>query len=377
MAITQKHNNRYHWLQSELPFKLPTNGLYYCTDSKNVYIYNINEDPELLFDSSSNPALYPLPVDLPVVWWTSDTDPITLMLSTDAWNIASLGTDWGLMVDETSTSISEDDLGNQSYINEDSVSFNINTYQLPAPVWESKALRQSVQLSDWNYVDWDEYFARVPLVDQRLIDEWILFVEYGRLKNPWQWYRGKYSARPRGSKISFYSPWYSQTQLTGRWYSAWTHNWVSVDRPNMFQVIHQWFDAPLLPRWSFYRIYNANFYNGIHDWVNNPVIQSWVPHMTWWRIKRVAWNVISDWSNWWRSVINWQLRDIPHSSSEWYSRLVVIKNGKVIKQWPVSEPLHLEWKLPIYRNEFERRYSLEQASTPITAKLTIEHKYKK
>jgi len=52
------------------------------------------------------------------------------------------------MVDETSTSISEDDLGNQSYINEDSVSFNINTYQLPAPVWESKALRQSVQLSD-------------------------------------------------------------------------------------------------------------------------------------------------------------------------------------------------------------------------------------
>lgn len=377
MAITQKHNNRYHWLQSELPFKLPTNSLYYCTDSKNVYIYNINEDLELLFDSSTNPALYPLPVDLPIVWGTSDTDPITLMLSTDAWNIASLGSDWGLMVDETTTSISEDDLGNQSYINEDSVLFNINTYQLPAPVWESKALRQEIFLSDWTYVYWDQYFARIPLVDQKLIDEWVLFVEYGRLKNPWQWYRRRWIDRPRGTKINFYSPWYWQSQQTWRWYSAWTHNSISVDRPNMFQVTNQWFETPLLPRETFYKMKNANYYTWIHDWSSPELLQYTVPAMTWTRTHEVSYSITNTISNAWRRVQNWQLRTKHHSSSEWYARLVVIKNGKVIKQWPISEALHLEWKLPVYWNEFERRYSTDNQYFTPTAKLTIEHKYKK
>ena len=78
MAIIQKHNNRYHWLQSELPFKLPTNSLYYCTDTKNVYIYNINEDPELLFDSSSQT---PQSNDWKILGNTS-TDPLVNFLWT-------------------------------------------------------------------------------------------------------------------------------------------------------------------------------------------------------------------------------------------------------------------------------------------------------
>lgn len=375
MAIIQKHNNRYHWLQTELPFKLPTNSLYYSTDSKNVYIYNINEDPELLFDASSNTVVYPLPVDLPIVWGTSDTDPITLMLSSDIWNIASLWLDGWLLVEETSTVISEDGLGNQSYINEDSVVFDINTYNLPAPVWESKALNQLKTLSDWNSVYWDEYFARIPLVDQKLIDDGVLYIEYGRLKNPWQWHRNKKWIRPRWSKINFYSPWYNQTSEGWRWYSTWHHN-ISIDRPNMFQISHQWFNAPLLPRETFYRMVIANYYNWNHTWAWETIPYS-VPHMTWWKIHRIASNVIWTWSNQNRRVINWTLKDIVHSSSEWYARLVIMKNGKVIKQWPISEPLHLERTLPIYWNEFERKYSTYNNSWYIRANLTIEHKYKK
>jgi len=367
MAITQKHNNRYHWLQSELPFKLPTNSLYYCTDSKNVYIYNINEDPELLFDSSTNPALYPLPVDLPIVWGTSDIDPITLMLSTDSWNITSLGSDWGLMVDETTTSISEDNLGNQSYINEDSILFNINTYQLPAPVWESKALRQWVILSDWTYVYWDQYFARIPLVDQKLIDEWILFVEYGRLKSTWQWKKRPWQLKARWTKISFYSPRYWQNAVSWRWYSAWHHN-SSIDRPNMFKVIHQWFNAEILPRNSFYVMKDCSFFNWAWAFSYS------IPRITGSRTKKIR-NVPSMIANWvW--PINWQLRDLVNSSSERYARLVVIKNNKVIKQWPISEPLSIEWKLPVYWNEFERVYSIENVSWTPIAKFTIWHKYK-
>lgn len=380
MPIIQKHNNRYHWLQSELPYKLPTNSLYYSTDSKNIYIYNINEDQELIFDASANNVVYPLNTELPIVWGTDALDPITLMLSTDTPNIAWLGTDGWLLVEETSTYIAENVDGVQIYINEEWIPFEIKkTYNLPAPQWEE--IDRNIwwlSLSDGSSVVWDFFWARVPLLDKALLASWQVYVEYGRVKRTYQ--RGnQYWNRLRWSKIEWYSPRNSQVQVTWRWYSAGTHNQIVVDRPNLFQVTHQWFLSPELPRNAFYRMFSAAYYNWDHSNEPNTSYLFWhnTPHMTWWRIHNIPYNMFNSTSSFNRRPQNAQLKTITHQASEWYARLVVIKDGKVVQQWPHSEPLFLSWTWGnVYWNEFERKYSLTNSYSPRQAHLTIWHKYK-
>lgn len=247
-------------------------------------------------------------------------------------------------------------------------------YQLPAPIREYKG-KSGKTMDDATSFEWDNFAARVPLVDQQLIDDWVLFVEYGRLKpihNKWNQNNGR-----RAWGISFWSTWVWATQVTGRWYSAWWHVglWWQVrntDAPNLYPVTVQGDTAFNVPYEAFYRLKDVEYFDEtIPSWV--AFLSPWMPHMKWGRYRRI-------WKTSWAITPNkryqWnQIKTQLHTKSEWYARLVVIKDNKVVQQWPISEPLYISWEWwPLYWDERNRTYNIN--SNPFIAHWTIENKYK-
>lgn len=257
----------------------------------------------------------------------------------------------------------------------------VSEYQLPAPQWELIENDVTKTFMDWNTVSWSDWWVRVPLVNQKVIDDWELFVEFGRIKRTYVRDLPPNSSKERGSKINWYSSWVNQSVET-MWYSWWHHTYndlpLLVDRPNMFPVTNQWYRTPALPRNAFYRMVDSRYYNWDNFSWSDPRIVWPQPHMTSAKIRKMATNVIQTWTNIGRQLPTNQLKDLTQQWSEWYARLVVKKDGKVVQQWPHSEPLFVEFTWwPIAWNEFYRQYQEDTSWTPRQAKITIWHKYKK
>jgi hypothetical protein len=77
------------------------------------------------------------------------------------------------------------------------------------------------------------------------------------------------------------------------------------------------------------------------------------------------------------------LKDVHQHSSERYARLVVIRDGRIIQQWPHSDPLFIELKWLPHWNERDRVYEKSTrfidgawSSKRIEAVGTIWHKLK-
>lgn len=257
--------------------------------------------------------------------------------------------------------------------------------QLPAPIWESLSWQNlPINLSDGNIVLGSNRWVRVPLINKDAITRGDIYIEFGRLKK--QYYKTNplfWVVKTIGSRINWYSRWDNDTSPYWKWYSSGSHtnqSWLMpTNRPNMFQVTHQWYLTPPLPRWSFYRLYNAKYYNGdFSNWINSiPYFNFFTPHMTGGKIHQLAGNVLQPITNIWRRVLAWQLKDKTHLWSEWYARLVVIKEGRVVQQWPHSEPLFIERQWLPYWDENKRQYSVDNLAAAIKANITIGHKYKK
>lgn len=257
---------------------------------------------------------------------------------------------------------------------------SVSEYQLPAPQWELIENDVAKTFMDWNTVSWSDWWVRVPLVNQKLIDDWELFVEYGRIKRLYERSLEPEWTRVRGRKINWYSSWIGWN-VEHMWYSWWDHtyNWdpLLVDRPNMFQVNTQGYRSEPLPWNAFYRMVESRYYNWDNYSWGDPRIIWPQPHMTSTKIRRMAKNVVSTIGNLWRKLPTNQLKDLTQQWSEWYARLVVKKDWRVIQQWPHSEPLFIEFEWwPIARNEFYRNYVIDTSSQLRKANITIWHKFK-
>lgn len=251
-----------------------------------------------------------------------------------------------------------------------------NPIILPAPRREIRDAQVVKTMSDWsNQIIWDTVFARVPRVEQSLIDNWELFVEFWLVRDK------RYSNRALNTRkwrrITWRSSWVASNVITWTWEWWGAHPQISVDRPNRFPVVGQNDLHWELPWFAFYRLAKISSFDE-----TNTLMSSNVPIITWSKIKRLAdpSNYLP-WQAYYKKRPKYQrFRDEVHQDSEWYARLVVVKEGRLEAVWPISEPLFIdvEWGFAFSNDVMDStsRPSLQWQQVPYKANASIWHKYK-
>lgn len=255
-----------------------------------------------------------------------------------------------------------------------------SSWWLPSPRREIKETGVVKIMADWSsQILGDTVFAKVPRVNQELIDEGELFVEFWLIRD--KRYSNRATRKDKGRRITWYSSWVwsSVVSWTGEW--GWAHPQVSVNRPNRFQVVGQNDLHWELPRFAFYRLRRVQ-----HLDERNTIQTSDTPAITGSKIRYMR-----DPSRYlpWQADYNkrpkfLRFRDEVHQDSERYARLVVVKNWRLESVWPISEPLFIdaEWWFSFNndtmdstsRNDIPSNW---QNIVPYIAHATIGHKYKR
>lgn len=215
---------------------------------------------------------------------------------------------------------------------------------LPTPTWRKNGV-SSETIWDGSYtVDCDLIYSKVPLVAQQFITDENLYIQYGRLMGK------KYARRngigvTRGGGIRWYSPCGNNNVglFNGSGEIGGNHNGNLFARPNLIKVTSQNFISPdPLPIWAFYGTYNCNVINGDITNGGGGTTISGVPYVTGTK-KNTGFGQFSNYHSTGsfsrKRPARPMLRNNTHARSVWFSRLVVIENGKVVKYGAVSEPV--------------------------------------
>lgn len=192
---------------------------------------------------------------------------------------------------------------------------------LPAPKWEEYGMSFK-NVMTWETVEWPIVFARLPLIDQELIDSGNVYLEYGRL-------RGLSKSKKR---IVF---WADSTWLyngTTTWW--WIHSNTSVTRPNRIPVTQSRDLMFELPREQFYRTRQTKYFDELSaNWLStyDELVCSWST-----RRPILEPNTFSE-----KPRLQ-NFKDEYQTVQARYARLIVIENWNVIAQWDISEPYYTE-----------------------------------
>lgn len=251
-----------------------------------------------------------------------------------------------------------------------------SSWWLPAPRREVRESGVVKTMADWSsQIVGESIFARVPRVDQELIDNGELFVEFGLVRD--KRYSNKALNTHKWRRVTRWSSWVASTVITwtGEW--GWAHQQIWVDRPNRFPVVGQNDLHWELPWFAFYRLAKISSFDE-----TNTLMWSNVPIITGSKIKRLAdpSNYLPGGSNYQRRPKYQRFRDEVHQDSEWYARLVVVKEGRLEAVWPISEPLFIdvEWGFAFSNDVMDStsRPSLQWQQVSYKANANIWHKYK-
>lgn len=251
---------------------------------------------------------------------------------------------------------------------------------LPAPRREVRDSQVAKTMSDWsNQIIGDTVYARVPRVEQELIDNWELFVEFWLVRDK------RYSNRAlnmhKWRRISWWSNWvwWNKVLWTGEW--GWAHPQIWVDRPNRFPVLWQNDLHWELPWFAFYRLRRVQ-----HLDERNTMQTSDTPAITGSKVRymRDPSRYLPWQADYTRRPKFLRFRDEVHQDSEWYARLVIVKEWRLESVWPISEPLFIdaEWGFSFNNDTMDSTSRNDvpsnwQSIVPYIAHATIGHKYKR
>ncbi len=215
---------------------------------------------------------------------------------------------------------------------------------LPSPQWR-KGTKQSQLLWDGSgTVECDSFYVKVPRVKQSLIDDGVLFVQFGRLDG--RKYTNNPTPKVRMKGIKWYSPCDASNapiypsgsgEIGGR------HNGNAMARPNLIPVTAQnQTITQALPIWAFYGTKDTLVFNGDISNSNGVSVVNGVPYLTG-SGKRAGKGMYSpDFYHRTGGLSKkrpkrpmWRSND--HARSVWYARLVVIRDGRVVSYGSVSE----------------------------------------
>ena len=182
----------------------------------------------------------------------------------------------------------------------------------------------------WETVYWPIVQARLPLIDQELIDSGNLYLEYGRL-------RGLSKSKKR---IVFWADGTWAYNWTTTW--GWTHSNVFVVRPNRMPVTQSRDLMFVLPREQFYKTRPTQYFDANTPWwlsIYDELVCSWSKKRS-----------IRDPLMFPQKPFLQNFKDKYHTVQARYARLIVIKDGNVVAQWDMSEP---------YFTETEKQFTIQ------------------
>lgn len=204
-----------------------------------------------------------------------------------------------------------------------------DSISLPAPKREEYGVWYKTILTG-EQVIWPIVQARLPLIDQELIDSGNVYLEYGRLR----W------LSKSKKRIVFWADWNWTYDGTTTW--GWTHSNVTVVRPNRIPATQSRDLMFVLPRELFYKTRPTQYFDETQaNWISvyDELVCSWSTR----RLILEA-NAFSN------KPLHQNFKDKYHTVQARYSRLIVIEDWNVIAQWDISEP---------YFTETEKQFTIQ------------------
>jgi len=219
---------------------------------------------------------------------------------------------------------------------------------LPTPIWVKDAGTVNVAIYTGQTVTCDIMKVKVPLVDQSLIDDLKLYVQFGRVSESDSRTRPTPSKRRR--RIKWYTPHIGGTGVyngSGEVGGSHTGN-TAVDRLNLIPVVQQNETVGDLPYWAFYGLTTS--YVLVGDPNNGFVVPAESFYMTGNR-KTTSVNptLFLPGSGLYKKRPQRPMtRSRTHSVGYWFCRLVVVEDGKVVAYGPhgeacVTTPAEVRW----------------------------------
>lgn len=245
---------------------------------------------------------------------------------------------------------------------------------LPAPIWVKFANSTSYLIGDGaTSAICDNVTVKVPLVDDSLIEEGKLYVQYGRVSE--RDYKSSPIPKVRPRRIKWYTSYVGGVNnYSGSGEIGGLQSNIIVDRPNLFQVpVQNWQCNVNLPYWAFYKTYSPAIFNG--DTVSSGQMLMSILYMTGnkkpYMINPDRFLPTGDLYR--KRPKNNSPRIGAHITSYWFARLVVVEEGRVTAYGPHGEALQVRPSV----NGFDNHYMVNVGySQGLTFKCTIANGYR-
>ena len=233
-----------------------------------------------------------------------------------------------------------------------SSSININnpspsSYSLPAPEWR-KGLTTNQTILTGENVDCDMFYPKIHRVNQQLIDDGELYVQFGVIKDY------DYSYSPIGPKyrrqgLKWYAPYPNTIGLTSGDIGGNTVNdGLITQRTNLIPVTAQ--NQTLtqaIPYWQHYKTRTIELLTA--DPTTNGTASVSAPYLTGTKNMKGMWSpnlYLPGGSRYKTRPKRSMTMHRLFSTSTWFCRLVVIRNGRVIQYGDISNPVIIRPNMP-------------------------------
>lgn len=216
-------------------------------------------------------------------------------------------------------------------------------YQLPAPLWR-KGTSQTQTILTGETVQCDMFYPKIQLVDQSLIDNSILYLQFGRITDKDYTYdSNSNSAQIRENGIKWYTPYPNPFETTsGIVGGGEINDTLITTRTNLIPITAQFQTlAQAIPYWEFYKTTSMSVFDGkVSTFGQTSILK--VPYMTGCKTNRdfsSPGQYLPGASRYKNRPQRPMTRQRVLSTSMWFSRLIVIENGRVKQLGEISTPV--------------------------------------
>lgn len=216
-------------------------------------------------------------------------------------------------------------------------------YNLPAPLWR-KGVSQTQTILTGENVQCDMYYPKIQLVDSELIDNGILYLQFGRITDKdYSFNSNTSTAQIRENGIKWYTPYPNPFETTSGIVGGGEINDLLITtRTNLIPITAQFQTLPqAVPYWQFYKTRKMDVFDGIVANGGRTTILG-VPYMTGCKSKVGFSDPTSYLPG--QGLYNRRpkrplTRHRPFSTSMWFCRLIVIEDGRVKQIGDISTPI--------------------------------------
>ena len=229
-----------------------------------------------------------------------------------------------------------------------STSININQennsgYSLPAPLWRKGIAQVQTIISGENPMC-DMYYPKIQLVNQSLIDDGVLYLQSGRISDK-DYTISAAVPQIRENGIKWYTPYpnpFASTSGIVGGGDVSDGQIAAMGRTNLIPITNQFQTlSQAVPYWQFYRTHDCLVFNGVVSTAGITNV-SGVPYMTGCKRRKDFYSpdqYLPGAVKYSKRPKRPMTRHRNMSTSTWFCRLIVIRDGRVEQVGEISTPI--------------------------------------